>query len=245
MHVGHLRSTIIGDTLARTLEFCGADVLRLNHIGDWGTQFGMLIQYMAEKRTEGLGGEGGRDEDVADLQVRGLAVLLAAAQLGCLPMGAWLLAVFCHGRGAWLLRMMSGFWGARCGVGQGILGRYWHIGSGWAECWEVPGRRWCVCYTILALRRFSAAWLSRESCIAMGVRLALPRGRGGKLDKGHGNCLCFPLVAVAELSKRRRSGNGSAVGQQASLMPANVGNADAHAAHACCEQFLGSSHGPD
>ena len=46
MHVGHLRSTIIGDTIARKLEFCGADVLRLNHIGDWGTQFGMLIQYI-------------------------------------------------------------------------------------------------------------------------------------------------------------------------------------------------------
>lgn len=67
MHVGHLRSTIIGDTISRTLEFCGADVLRLNHIGDWGTQFGMLIQYMAEKRPEGL--NAASDEDVADLQV--------------------------------------------------------------------------------------------------------------------------------------------------------------------------------
>jgi len=67
MHVGHLRSTIIGDTIARTLRFCGAEVLRLNHIGDWGTQFGMLIQYMAEKRPEGLNGT--TDEDVADLQV--------------------------------------------------------------------------------------------------------------------------------------------------------------------------------
>ncbi|GMH37395.1 hypothetical protein BSKO_05268 [Bryopsis sp. KO-2023] len=68
MHVGHLRSTIIGDTLAKTFEFAGADVLRLNHIGDWGTQFGMLIEYMAEKRPEGLGKEGGKEEDVADLQ---------------------------------------------------------------------------------------------------------------------------------------------------------------------------------
>lgn len=67
MHVGHLRSTIIGDTLARTLEFCGADVLRLNHIGDWGTQFGMLIQFMAEKREGGINAS--TDEDVADLQV--------------------------------------------------------------------------------------------------------------------------------------------------------------------------------
>lgn len=42
MHVGHLRSTIIGDCIANVLEFCGADVLRLNHVGDWGTQFGMV-----------------------------------------------------------------------------------------------------------------------------------------------------------------------------------------------------------
>ena len=67
MHVGHLRSTILGDCIARTLEYCGADVLRLNHIGDWGTQFGMLIQYMAEKRPGGL--QASTEEDVADLQV--------------------------------------------------------------------------------------------------------------------------------------------------------------------------------
>ncbi|MGC1396605.1 MAG: arginine--tRNA ligase, partial [Coleofasciculaceae cyanobacterium] len=48
MHVGHLRSTIIGDSLARTLEFQGHDVLRINHVGDWGTQFGMLICYLRE-----------------------------------------------------------------------------------------------------------------------------------------------------------------------------------------------------
>lgn len=46
MHVGHLRSTIIGDAIARILEFLGHDVLRLNHVGDWGTQFGMLITYL-------------------------------------------------------------------------------------------------------------------------------------------------------------------------------------------------------
>jgi len=46
MHVGHLRSTIIGDCLARVLEFQGHRVIRQNHIGDWGTQFGMLIQYI-------------------------------------------------------------------------------------------------------------------------------------------------------------------------------------------------------
>lgn len=46
MHVGHLRSTIIGDVLARLLEFTGQDVLRLNHVGDWGTSFGMLVAYI-------------------------------------------------------------------------------------------------------------------------------------------------------------------------------------------------------
>ena len=53
MHVGHLRSTIIGDTLATLLEFLGDDVVRQNHIGDWGTQFGMLIAYLEEKDTDG------------------------------------------------------------------------------------------------------------------------------------------------------------------------------------------------
>ncbi|MBY0530275.1 MAG: arginine--tRNA ligase [Rhabdochlamydiaceae bacterium] len=48
LHVGHLRSTIIGDAIARLFEFLGHDVLRLNHIGDWGTQFGMLIAFMRE-----------------------------------------------------------------------------------------------------------------------------------------------------------------------------------------------------
>jgi len=48
MHVGHLRSTIIGDALTRILEFGGEKVIRRNHIGDWGTQFGMLIQFLAE-----------------------------------------------------------------------------------------------------------------------------------------------------------------------------------------------------
>ncbi len=48
MHVGHLRSTILGDCLARVLEFQGQGVLRLNHVGDWGTQFGMLITYLRQ-----------------------------------------------------------------------------------------------------------------------------------------------------------------------------------------------------
>lgn len=46
MHVGHLRSSIIGDAIARLLEFLGHDVIRLNHVGDWGTQFGMLIAFI-------------------------------------------------------------------------------------------------------------------------------------------------------------------------------------------------------
>jgi arginyl-tRNA synthetase len=54
MHVGHLRSTIIGDCLARVLEFRGHDVLRLNHVGDWGTQFGMLILYLREAYPQAL-----------------------------------------------------------------------------------------------------------------------------------------------------------------------------------------------
>jgi arginyl-tRNA synthetase len=54
MHVGHLRSTIIGDAIARVLEFQGHDVLRLNHVGDWGTQFGMLIAYLREVCPEAL-----------------------------------------------------------------------------------------------------------------------------------------------------------------------------------------------
>src|SRR6201991_2163068 len=47
MHVGHLRSTIIGDALARIFEWAGHDVIRVNHLGDWGTQFGMLIEQLA------------------------------------------------------------------------------------------------------------------------------------------------------------------------------------------------------
>jgi arginyl-tRNA synthetase len=53
MHVGHLRSTIIGDTLANLFEFLGDHVIRQNHIGDWGTQFGMLIAYLEESGSEG------------------------------------------------------------------------------------------------------------------------------------------------------------------------------------------------
>ena len=48
MHVGHLRTTIIGDALVRIAEHLGATVVRHNHVGDWGTQFGMLIEYLSD-----------------------------------------------------------------------------------------------------------------------------------------------------------------------------------------------------
>ncbi|MEU2283785.1 arginine--tRNA ligase [Streptomyces sp. NPDC013178] len=48
MHVGHLRSAVIGDSVVQLLEFTGETVVRRHHIGDWGTQFGMLIQYLDE-----------------------------------------------------------------------------------------------------------------------------------------------------------------------------------------------------
>ena len=60
MHVGHLRSTIIGDALARTLEALGHQVVRQNHVGDWGTQFGMLLAHMEETGSSGT--------DLADLE---------------------------------------------------------------------------------------------------------------------------------------------------------------------------------
>ena len=55
MHVGHLRSTIIGDASVRTLEFLGHKVIRANHVGDWGTQFGMLIAFLELKQQENAG----------------------------------------------------------------------------------------------------------------------------------------------------------------------------------------------
>ena len=55
MHVGHLRSTIIGDASVRTLEFLGHRVIRANHVGAWGTQFGMLIAYLEKQQQENAG----------------------------------------------------------------------------------------------------------------------------------------------------------------------------------------------
>ncbi|HBM9295887.1 arginine--tRNA ligase [Citrobacter freundii] len=63
MHVGHLRSTIIGDAAVRTLEFLGHKVIRANHVGDWGTQFGMLIAWLEKQQQENAG-----DMALADLE---------------------------------------------------------------------------------------------------------------------------------------------------------------------------------
>ena len=65
MHVGHLRSTIIGDSLGRLFDFRGHSVLRLNHVGDWGTQFGMLITHLADKAPASL--DGAEELDISDL----------------------------------------------------------------------------------------------------------------------------------------------------------------------------------
>jgi len=61
MHVGHLRSTIIGDALVRMLEFAGHNVVRQNHVGDWGTQFGMLVARLRESADRATA-------DLADLE---------------------------------------------------------------------------------------------------------------------------------------------------------------------------------
>jgi len=64
MHVGHLRSTIIGDALGRILDALGHEVVRQNHVGDWGTPFGMLIEHLVDL---GEGEKGGADSDVGEL----------------------------------------------------------------------------------------------------------------------------------------------------------------------------------
>ncbi|PPJ25494.1 arginine--tRNA ligase [Nocardia nova] len=70
MHVGHLRTTIIGDSLARVLGFLGAEVIRANHLGDWGTQFGMLIQYIDEHPENPW-----HQDDLTDNQVSAVSAL--------------------------------------------------------------------------------------------------------------------------------------------------------------------------
>ena len=66
MHVGHLRSTVIGDSLCRVLEFQGHTVLRENHVGDWGTQFGMLVAYLKETEPHVVANP--QDIRIADLE---------------------------------------------------------------------------------------------------------------------------------------------------------------------------------
>ena len=66
MHVGHIRSTIIGDTIARALELLGHTVIRANHIGDWGTQFGMLIAHLEELQAAG---DAAMDNELSDLEI--------------------------------------------------------------------------------------------------------------------------------------------------------------------------------
>lgn len=62
MHVGHLRSTIIGDSLVRMYQYLGNEVIRRNHVGDWGTQFGMLTAYLLENQSNNL------DMELSDLE---------------------------------------------------------------------------------------------------------------------------------------------------------------------------------
>ena len=98
MHVGHLRSTIIGDGVARVLEFLGDEVIRQNHVGDWGTQFGMLMAYLQENpiTSDELSDlenfyraakqRFDESEEFAD-RARGLVVKLQAGDAECL--GLW------------------------------------------------------------------------------------------------------------------------------------------------------------
>ncbi|MFD0854291.1 arginine--tRNA ligase, partial [Actinomadura adrarensis] len=64
MHVGHLRTTIVGDAIARILEFLGHEVIRDNHVGDWGTPFGMLIEHLLDLGEEAAARD---DSSVSDL----------------------------------------------------------------------------------------------------------------------------------------------------------------------------------
>ena len=64
MHVGHLRSTIQGDSICRIFEYLGFKVHRVNHVGDWGTQFGMLIQELSENYPDFMT----KQPDITDLQ---------------------------------------------------------------------------------------------------------------------------------------------------------------------------------
>ncbi|MFH0981674.1 MAG: arginine--tRNA ligase [Planctomycetota bacterium] len=73
MHVGHLRSTILGDCMARLLEFQGHRVHRINHVGDWGTQFGMLVAYLRRTQPEVL-------DRLADLRLPDMEAFYVSAK---------------------------------------------------------------------------------------------------------------------------------------------------------------------
>ncbi len=97
MHVGHLRSTIIGDGVANVLEFLGDTVIRQNHVGDWGTQFGMLLAYLQETPAtsdelsdlenfyRAAKGRFDESEEFAE-RARGLVVKLQAGDPECLTL---------------------------------------------------------------------------------------------------------------------------------------------------------------
>ncbi|HOJ73169.1 MAG TPA: arginine--tRNA ligase [Phycisphaerae bacterium] len=104
MHVGHLRSSIIGDTIARVLDFEGHQVIRQNHIGDWGTQFGMLCAYLKEKMPAALDQPdqvhlsdleafyreaSARDKDDADFHERARAEVVALHNKNESTLRAW------------------------------------------------------------------------------------------------------------------------------------------------------------
>ena len=77
MHVGHLRSTLIGNCLANMSEYVGNDTIRVNHLGDWGTQFGTLLQFLIDEH-----GNGALDR-VSDMNLADITVscLIMAKQL--------------------------------------------------------------------------------------------------------------------------------------------------------------------
>ncbi len=81
MHVGHLRSTILGDSLARILACLGHTVIRQNHLGDWGTPFGMLIEHMLDEGAAGGAGGAGGAEATAGSNVRELSAFYRSARL--------------------------------------------------------------------------------------------------------------------------------------------------------------------
>ena len=89
MHVGHLRGTIIGDAIVRVLERRGHTVVRQNHVGDWGTQFGMLITYMKEA----VGADNDLPNALADLEsfiVTPSSVLMTTQSSPKKPDSVWL-----------------------------------------------------------------------------------------------------------------------------------------------------------